>query len=41
MTYTNEIGKTFDVKHTNGKFFYWSPKALRWLPVAKAKVVGA
>lgn len=33
-------GKTFEVKQTNGKFFYWSPRALRWLPVAKSKVEG-
>jgi hypothetical protein len=38
MTYTNEIGKTFNVKEVNGKFFYFSAKAVRWLPVAKAKV---
>lgn len=31
-------GKTFSVKETNGKFFYWSPRALRWLPVSKAQV---
>jgi hypothetical protein len=37
MTY--QIGtQTFNVKETKGKFFYWSPRALRWLPVAKAKV---
>lgn len=38
MTYTNEIGKTFKVKETNGKFFYFSPMSGRWLPVAKTKV---
>lgn len=32
-------GKNFEVKETNGKFFYFSPRALRWLPVAKAKVI--
>ena len=31
--------KEFKVKETNGKFFYWSPKSMRWLPVAKSKVV--
>jgi len=31
-------GKTFKAKQTNGQFFYWSPRALRWLPVAAAKV---
>ena len=38
MSYTNELGKTFKVKEVKGKFFYWSPKAVRWLPVSKAKV---
>ena len=39
MTY--RIGtKTFEVKQTGNKFFYWSPRAFRWLPVAKAKVEG-
>jgi hypothetical protein len=33
-------GKKFAVKQTNGKFFYWSSLALRWLPVARAKVEG-
>jgi len=33
-------GKTFTVKETNGKFFYWSPRAIRWLPVQKSKVIG-
>lgn len=37
MTY--QLGtKTFEVKETNGKFFYFSRLAGRWLPVAKAKV---
>jgi hypothetical protein len=40
MEMTYQIGtKTFTVKETNGKFFYWSPLAQRWLPVAKSKVV--
>jgi hypothetical protein len=30
--------RVFEVKETNGKFFYYSPLAGRWLPVAKAKV---
>lgn len=34
MTY----GK-FKVKQTGNKFFYWSPRAFRWLPVAKDKVI--
>lgn len=38
MTYT--IGKrTFEVKQTGNKFFYWSFLSRRWLPVAKGKVV--
>lgn len=40
MTYT--LGtRTFEVKETKGKFFYYSPLAGRWLPVAKAKVTFA
>jgi hypothetical protein len=31
-------GKTFKAKETNGKFFYWSPRALRWLPIKAAEV---
>jgi len=31
-------GKTFTVKQTNGKFFYWSPRAVRWLPVNASEV---
>lgn len=31
-------GKTFEVKQTNGKFFYYSKAARRWMPV-KAKYV--
>jgi hypothetical protein len=31
-------GKTYQAKETNGRFFYWSPKALRWLPVSSDKV---
>ncbi len=26
-------GKTFEVKQTNGKFFYYSKAARRWMPV--------
>ena len=37
MTY--QIGtKTFQVKETKGRYFYWSPLAMRWLPVSKSKV---
>ena len=32
------FGKTFEVKRTGNKFFYWSPRAVRWLPVAASKV---
>ena len=38
MTYTNAAGKVFRVKETNGRYFYWSKLALRWLPVPKTKV---
>lgn len=31
--------KECKVKETNGKFFYWSPRAVRWMPVAKGKVI--
>lgn len=30
--------KEFKAKETNGSFFYWSPRALRWLPVSKSLV---
>jgi hypothetical protein len=40
MEYHYEIaaGKCFEVKETNGKFFYYSKSVRRWMPVAKAKV---
>lgn len=38
LTYTNELGRTFKAKQTGAQFFYWSPRANRWLPVAAAKV---
>lgn len=31
-------GKNYKAKQTGNKFFYWSPRALRWLPVAAAQV---
>jgi hypothetical protein len=31
-------GKEFTAKQTNGKFFYWAPKAMRWLPVSKSAI---
>ena len=31
--------RVYEVKETNGKYFYWSPRAYRWLPVAKSDVV--
>lgn len=36
-TYSNN-GKTFRVRETGGRFFYFSDRATRWLPVAKSKV---
>jgi hypothetical protein len=40
MKMSYRIGtKIFEVKETNGRYFYWSPLAFRWLPVAKAKVI--
>jgi hypothetical protein len=37
MTYT--LGsRTFEVKQTNGKFFYYSKAARRWMPVKAALV---
>lgn len=33
-------GKTFKAKQTGNRFFYWSPRAARWLPV-KAEQVSA
>ena len=34
----HKYGKTFEVKNTNGKFFYYSKLAGRWLPVKKSEV---
>lgn len=31
-------GKPYEVKETNGRYFYWSPLAMRWLPCKKADV---
>ena len=31
-------GKTYKAKETNGKFFYWSWRARRWLPVSAKQV---
>lgn len=37
MTYT--IGnRTYEVKQTNGKFFYYSKAMRRWMPVKASKV---
>jgi len=34
------IGKrVYQVKQTGNKFFYFSPRAMRWLPCKKADVV--
>ena len=32
-------GKEFQVKQTSSKYFYWSPKNGRWLPISKSKVI--
>jgi len=32
-------GKPFNAKETNGKYFYYSLKAGRWLPTAKANII--
>lgn len=32
-------GKEFLVKETNGKYFYFSFRASRWIPVKKANVI--
>lgn len=37
--YTMIGTKKFEVKKTGNKYFYWSRLAMRWLPVAAAKVV--
>ncbi|MBZ9894209.1 hypothetical protein LB545_07610 [Mesorhizobium sp. BR1-1-6] len=31
-------GNAFKAKQTNGRYFYWSPRAVRWLPVSSEKV---
>lgn len=36
---TIKNGKSYTVKQSGNKFFYWSPRAIRWLPVAKVEVV--
>jgi hypothetical protein len=33
-----KFGKTFEVRETNGKFFYFSRLAGRWLPIKKSEV---
>ena len=38
MTYTAANGKSFKVKQTGNRYFYWSPRAMRWLPVAACHV---
>ncbi|MGZ2449627.1 hypothetical protein ACVIRO_002381 [Rhizobium ruizarguesonis] len=37
MTYTTS-GKTFKAKEVNGQYFYWSVRALRWLPAKKSGI---
>lgn len=41
MTYTTASGKTFEVKETNGKFFYYSRQMRRWFPIKRSLVQGA
>lgn len=31
--------REYTVKKTGTKYFYWSPKSLRWLPIPRAQVV--
>ena len=31
-------GRTYNAKQVGDRFFYFSTRALRWLPVARAKV---
>jgi hypothetical protein len=31
-------GKRFEVRQSGSRFFYFSSRALRWLPVAQAQV---
>jgi len=38
MTTTSKNGKTYEVKQTNGKFFYFSKAMRRWMPVKAALV---
>jgi hypothetical protein len=38
MASYNANGKTYAVRETAGRFFYFSPRAVRWLPVSKSKV---
>jgi len=32
-------GKEFQAKQTNGKYFYYSPRAMRWLPTSINNIV--
>ena len=32
-------GREFEVKQTGQKFFYWSTRAVRWLPVKRCNVL--
>ena len=34
-------GREFKVKQTGQKFFYWSTRAMRWLPVKRVNVIFA
>jgi hypothetical protein len=37
-TFNNNENEKFEVKVTNGKYFYFSRRANRWLPVKKSEV---
>lgn len=39
MTTITKTGQVLTVKETKGRFFAWSPRALRWLPVKRSEVI--
>jgi len=32
-------GRSYEVKETNGRYFYWSTIAMRWLPCKASEVL--